>query len=61
MVEAIRLFDTYHFRISQADAASAQKELALSKPPRKAGEKPYWSEYYSEAKKSATGNFFHDA
>ena len=46
MIEALRLFDHYHFRVTQKEAATAVKELTLKKPPRKPGEKPWWSEYY---------------
>ena len=46
MIEALRLFDHYHFRVTQNEAATAVKELTLKKPPRKAGEKPWWSESY---------------
>jgi phosphatidylserine/phosphatidylglycerophosphate/cardiolipin synthase-like enzyme len=51
VVEALRIFDHYHFRIAQADAETAQKELALAKPPRKAGQKPWWSEDYTDPRK----------
>ncbi len=51
MVEALRIFDTYHFRIAQADAKTAKRKLELKKPPRKAGETPWWSEYYSDPRR----------
>lgn len=51
MVEAIRLFDAYHFRIAQAEARSARKELALARPPRRPNEKPWWKEHYTDARK----------
>lgn len=47
-IEALRIFDHYHFRVVQAEAKKAKKELALAKPPRKAGEKPWWSEDYTD-------------
>ena len=47
MVEALRIFDHYHFRV-RAEAEKGRKQLVLAKPPRKPGEKPWWSEYYSE-------------
>jgi hypothetical protein len=50
-VEALRIFDHYHFRVAQAQAKTARKELALARPPRKAGEKPWWDEDYTRARK----------
>lgn len=47
MVEAIRIFDHYQFRIAQAQASTAVKKLELAKPP-KAGEKPWWDKYYTD-------------
>jgi hypothetical protein len=51
MVEALRIFDHYHFRQNQSDAKTAKKQLNLAKPPRKAGEKPWWSENYTNGRK----------
>jgi phosphatidylserine/phosphatidylglycerophosphate/cardiolipin synthase-like enzyme len=51
MIEALRIFDHYHFRVAQAEAKKAKDKLELAKPPRKTGEKPWWSEYYSNARK----------
>lgn len=48
MVEALRIFDHYHFRVSQQDAKKVKKPLALRKPPRQAGEKPWWDEDYAD-------------
>ncbi|HEX2232706.1 MAG TPA: phospholipase D-like domain-containing protein [Thermoleophilaceae bacterium] len=45
-VEALRIFDHYHFRVAQAEARKARKKLVLAKPPRKTGEKPWWDEDY---------------
>jgi phosphatidylserine/phosphatidylglycerophosphate/cardiolipin synthase-like enzyme len=50
-VEAVRLFDHYHFRVAQLEAEQASKQLQLAKPPRKPGETPWWSEDYSNARK----------
>ncbi len=47
MIEALRIFDHYHFRVAQNEAKKDRKTLVLSKPPRKAGEKPWWAEYYT--------------
>lgn len=49
-VEALRIFDHYHFRIAQADAATAKKKLTLARPPADGG-KPWWAEDYENARK----------
>lgn len=51
MIEALRLIDHYHFRITQKEAKKANKLLALLKPPRKEGEKLWWEEYYTDKRK----------
>ena len=51
MVEALRIFDHYHFRVAQQEAQLAKKKLELAKPPRQAGEKPWWDEHYTDARK----------
>ena len=50
VVEAIRLFDHYHFRVVQLDK-KAKKTLQLAKPPRKLGEKAWWVEDYTDPRK----------
>ncbi|MBN8570326.1 MAG: phospholipase [Ignavibacteria bacterium] len=51
MIEAVRIFDHYHFRITQKEAKKANKKLALAKPPRKNGEVAWWNEYYKDKRK----------
>ena len=51
VVEAVRIFDHYHFRVVQADARTARKKLQLAKPPRKPGERPWWAEDYIKPRK----------
>jgi phosphatidylserine/phosphatidylglycerophosphate/cardiolipin synthase-like enzyme len=51
VIEALRIFDHYHFRITQADAKKAKKELVLAKPPRSDAEKPWWDEFYTDPQK----------
>lgn len=51
VVEALRLFDHYHFRVVQEEAKEEKKPLQLAKPPRKPGEKAWWSEDYTSARK----------
>jgi phosphatidylserine/phosphatidylglycerophosphate/cardiolipin synthase-like enzyme len=50
-VEALRIFDHYHFRVVQQESTSPRKQLVLAKPPRGAGEKPWWAEDYTTAHK----------
>ena len=51
MVEAIRLFDHYHFRVAQLQAKTAKKKLQLAKPPRKKGEKAWWADDYTNPRR----------
>ncbi len=51
MVEALRIFDHYHFRVTQQEAKTARKSLALARPPRKPGEKPWWDKDYTVARR----------
>ena len=50
-IEALRIFDHYHFRVVQQEAKKARKKLHLAKPPRQRGEKPWWDEDYTDARK----------
>lgn len=51
VVEALRIFDHYHFRVAQQEAKKARKELVLAKPPRSAGEEPWWADDYTDRRK----------
>jgi phosphatidylserine/phosphatidylglycerophosphate/cardiolipin synthase-like enzyme len=51
VVEALRIFDHYHFRVAQEEAKTARKKLVLAKPPRSPGEEPWWAEDYTNAQK----------
>jgi phosphatidylserine/phosphatidylglycerophosphate/cardiolipin synthase-like enzyme len=51
MIEALRIFDHYHFRVLQAEAATAVQKLQLKRPPRKPGEKPWWDEFFTDPRK----------
>jgi len=51
MVEALRLFDHYHFRLVQHEAKEKKRQLALSRPPRKSGDVAWWAEDYSDPHK----------
>jgi hypothetical protein len=51
VVEALSMLDHYHFRVTQQEAKKKKRKLELSFPPRKSGEKAWWEEYYSIARK----------
>jgi len=46
MIEALRIFDHYHFRVVQAEAKKAKKKLQLAKPPAH-GQKPWFDDDYT--------------
>ena len=51
VIEALRMFDHYHFRVAQMEAKKKKEKLQLQKPQRKAGEKPWWNEHCVNARK----------
>jgi len=51
VVEALRIFDHYHFRVVQQEADTAQRTLQLARPPRNPGDEPWWLEDYTVARK----------
>jgi phosphatidylserine/phosphatidylglycerophosphate/cardiolipin synthase-like enzyme len=51
MVEALRIFDHYHFRVVQEEAKQTRRELALSRPPAKPGDVAWWAEDYTDPHK----------
>jgi phosphatidylserine/phosphatidylglycerophosphate/cardiolipin synthase-like enzyme len=51
VIEALRIFDHYHFRVVQEDAKKAKRKLTLARPPRNVEEKPWWAEDYIKARK----------
>ena len=51
VVQALSMFDHYHFRVLQAEAKTAKKKLQLAKPPRTAGEKAWWESFYTNPRK----------
>jgi len=50
MIQALTLFDHYHFRVLQAKADASNKPIQLKKPP-KPGQKPWWDEDYTDLRK----------
>ena len=51
MVEAVRMFDHYHFRIAQLEAKKRRKKLQLAKPPRNGEEEPWWMKDYTDPRR----------
>ena len=51
LVEALRIFDHYHFRVAQGEAKGAKRDLVLAKPPRQQGEEPWWAEDWRDRNK----------
>jgi phosphatidylserine/phosphatidylglycerophosphate/cardiolipin synthase-like enzyme len=59
MVEALRLFDHYRFRVLEDEAGKKDDDrLFLAKPPRKQGEVPWWDKYYTDPPKSRDREMF---
>ncbi len=50
MIEALRIYDHYRFRIAQAEAKSSKQKLELRRPP-KAGQESWWKRFYTEPQK----------
>ncbi|MFL9898019.1 phospholipase D-like domain-containing protein [Paraburkholderia fungorum] len=53
MVEALRLFDHYEWRVTQHKAEIDGKPLVLHKPPREAGDQPWWKEDWTDKRKAS--------
>lgn len=50
MIQALTLFDHYHFRVLQAKADASKKPIQL-KPAPKPDQKPWWDEDYTDPRK----------
>jgi len=50
MIQALTLFDHYHFRVLQAKADASDKPIQLKKAPI-TGQKPWWDEDYNDPRK----------
>ena len=57
-VEALRIFDHYHFRVASREADEAGEPLALARPPRGPGEEAWWEEYYASPQKARDREVF---
>jgi phosphatidylserine/phosphatidylglycerophosphate/cardiolipin synthase-like enzyme len=47
MIEALTIFDHYSFRVAENKAHAKGENLHLQRPPRAAGEKPWWDDDYT--------------
>jgi hypothetical protein len=50
-VEALRIVDHYHFRVTQQQKKGAKKDLVLATPPRGPDDRPWWDVYYTDTQK----------
>jgi phosphatidylserine/phosphatidylglycerophosphate/cardiolipin synthase-like enzyme len=51
MIEALKLFDHYHFRVAVKEAKTKKEILHLKKPPKLKSEKSWWQEHYTDQRK----------
>jgi hypothetical protein len=51
MIEAVRLFDHYQFRLLVQNATANQGKLFLKRPPSVPTDKPWWDGYYTDPRK----------
>jgi phosphatidylserine/phosphatidylglycerophosphate/cardiolipin synthase-like enzyme len=58
MIEGIRIFDHYEFRVRQRQAATAKKTLTLALPPKAATDKPWWDEDWTDSRKRLDRELF---
>jgi hypothetical protein len=56
MIEAVRIFDHYAFRMARAKSRKDRKPLNLQRTPRAAGEKPWWDRFYTDPRRRGTAN-----
>ncbi|WP_373811352.1 phospholipase D-like domain-containing protein [Porphyromonas macacae] len=51
MIEALRIFDHYHFRVNLKKAQETDAVMCLSKAPKNKSEEPWWKKFYTDPKK----------
>ena len=51
MIEALRIFDHYHFRLSVLEGEEDSNAITLKRPPRKASDEPWWKRFYTDPHK----------
>ena len=58
MVEALRLFDHYHFRVLEEEASQKDDRLYLLKPPRGPDDMPWWDKFYTDPQRARDREMF---
>jgi len=48
MIEAVRIFDHYEFRLAKSKANAKKQNIELKFPPKDEKQKPWWDKYYSD-------------
>jgi phosphatidylserine/phosphatidylglycerophosphate/cardiolipin synthase-like enzyme len=51
MIEAVRIFDHYEFRLAVTKAKAKNKDLELKLPPENKKQKPWWDKYYTDKRR----------
>lgn len=51
MIEALRTFDHYQFRVAQQTAETARSSLELSPAPASPDDEPWWQKYYADPRR----------
>ena len=57
LIQALTIFDHYHFRVLQTKAEASGKPIQLKRAP-KDGEKPWWEEDYTNPRKAFDRKLF---
>lgn len=57
-IEALRIFDHYHFRVVQEEAKEKRDKIQLKLPPRAPGDEPWWAEDYTDPRKARDRELF---
>ncbi|MNF66238.1 hypothetical protein D3C85_311020 [compost metagenome] len=58
MIEAVRIFDHYEFRLARSKADAKNQKLELKLPPNDNRQKPWWDKYYSDKRRSKDRELF---
>lgn len=58
MIEALRIFDHYEFRLARSKADAKNQKLELKFPPKDNRQKPWWDKYYSDKRHSKDRELF---
>ncbi|MCV2487614.1 phospholipase D-like domain-containing protein [Flavobacterium sp. SH_e] len=58
MIEALRIFDHYEFRLARSKADAKNQKLELKFPPKDNRQKPWWDKYYSDKRRAKDRELF---